>query len=77
MCTCTHGRDRHYLDYAGPGIAGGILTKCLAPGCGCRLFQSVGTVIYPAGTTVHPTATITIIPSNGAAGQGNAGAWIP
>ena len=38
MCSCTHGSDRHYLDYAGPGVAGGILTRCLEPDCKCEMF---------------------------------------
>jgi hypothetical protein len=46
MCTCTHGADRHYLDYAGPGVAGGILTKCLEEGCDCILFLEVSVVVF-------------------------------
>lgn len=39
MCGCNHGLDRHYLDYAGPGVAGGIPAKCLEEGCGCLLYS--------------------------------------
>jgi hypothetical protein len=41
MCACTHGADRHYLDYAGPGVAGGILTRCLEQDCPCQMFMPV------------------------------------
>lgn len=41
MCTCGHGADRHFLDYAGPGIAGGVLSKCLDEGCPCILYVDV------------------------------------
>jgi len=54
MCTCSHGSDRHYLDYAGPGICGGVLTRCLEKDCGCKLF----TRAFPEGTTVINAGTI-------------------
>lgn len=41
MCTCQHGSDRHYLDYAGPGVPGGILTRCLEKDCDCKLYTAV------------------------------------
>jgi hypothetical protein len=47
MCSCTHGSDRHYLDYAGPGVAGGILTRCLEPGCGCQMFTPTSVIVTP------------------------------
>lgn len=39
MCICGHGLDRHYLDYAGPGIVGGVLGKCLHKDCECKKFE--------------------------------------
>jgi len=48
MCTCKHGSDRHFLDYAGPGFCGGVLTRCLQEGCGCKLFAPA----LPEGVTV-------------------------
>jgi len=54
MCTCTHGSDRHYLDYAGPGICGGILTRCLEEGCGCKLFTAIAA----------PGVNVQIVPGN-------------
>lgn len=47
MCTCGHGSDRHYLDYAGPGVCGGILSRCLQKECSCKHFaEATTTVIY-------------------------------
>jgi len=58
MCTCKHGSDRHFLDYAGPGFCGGVLTRCLEKDCGCKLFA----LAFPQGTTIHPVngSTFTI-----------------
>ena len=39
MCSCGHGSERHYLDYAGPGICGGILTRCTEEGCPCSMYK--------------------------------------
>ncbi len=48
MCTCGHGSDRHYLDYAGPGICGGVLGKCLEKGCACKRFvEATQNTWYP------------------------------
>jgi hypothetical protein len=41
MCTCTHGSDRHFLDYAGPGVQGGVLGRCLEKDCPCQHFTPV------------------------------------
>lgn len=38
MCGCGHGMDRHYLDYAGPGIPAGIPTRCLEKDCSCKQY---------------------------------------
>ncbi len=38
MCTCKHGQDRHYLDYAGPDVCGGVSGKCLELDCKCVRF---------------------------------------
>mgnify|MGYP003576013646 CR=1 FL=1 len=54
MCTCTHGADRHYLDYAGPGVAGGILTRCLQEGCECILFVEVSAAVFVPCVIVTP-----------------------
>jgi hypothetical protein len=56
MCKCKHGSDRHYLDYAGPGVCGGILSKCLEPDCECKLFTKaesyeVPSQLWPTGQT--------------------------
>lgn len=55
MCTCTHGSDRHFLDYAGPGVAGGILTRCMEPGCECLMFTNV---IEAPVTLIFPNQTL-------------------
>jgi len=39
MCCCGHGSDRHYLDYAGPDVCGGVLSRCLEKDCPCKLFR--------------------------------------
>ncbi len=41
MCSCTHGSDRHYLDYAGPGVLGGVLGRCLEKDCPCQRFVPI------------------------------------
>lgn len=65
MCTCKHGDDRHYLDYAGPGICGGILGRCLEKDCPCTKFEKGGDfVVFPPGVTFHPVSSGVIIPSN-------------
>lgn len=66
MCSCSHGRDRHYLDYAGPGVCGAILSCCLEKDCPCALFTPVIGVI-------HPAAIIVPVGQVGWAGQTNAG----
>lgn len=63
MCTCKHGSDRHYLDYAGPGVCGGILSRCLEPGCECKLFRKVtayeiSSQFWPTGQTWTPTSSV-------------------
>lgn len=45
MCVCGHGQDRHYLDYAGPGVCGGVSGKCLEEGCKCERFMMQTTFI--------------------------------
>lgn len=57
MCTCTHGGDRHYLDYAGPGVCGGILGRCLEPGCPCQGFTPWNVILTPVNVII-PTVTI-------------------
>ena len=47
LCSCTHGSDRHYLDYAGPGVSGGVLSYCLVEGCPCKKFSQVDMVVTP------------------------------
>ena len=39
MCVCKHGMDRHYLDYAGVGVCGGVVTRCLNPDCDCKRYE--------------------------------------
>jgi hypothetical protein len=43
MCYCGHGSDRHYLDYAGPGVCGGVFSRCLSKDCPCVQFRPVVT----------------------------------
>lgn len=66
MCSCTHGADRHFIDYAGPGIPGGVLTKCLEPGCPCCQYTPL-----PTNVTIIPGATV--IPSEPQSGSGGLG----
>jgi hypothetical protein len=47
MCTCGHGGDRHYLDYAGPDICGGVLSRCLEAGCSCQQFKAWNVIVTP------------------------------
>lgn len=49
MCMCGHGQDRHYLDYAGPAVCGGISGRCLERGCNCAAF------VFQTVTTTYPT----------------------
>lgn len=63
MCTCKHGSDQHYLDYAGPGFCGGILSKCLEEGCECKLFTKaesyeVSSQLWPTGQTWAPASRV-------------------
>lgn len=60
MCTCAHGSDRHFLDYAGPGVCGGILSRCLEKDCGCERFSVSGSIPsnnsgISSATTIYPT----------------------
>lgn len=58
MCKCGHGADRHYLDYAGPGVCGGILGKCLEKNCPCTLLVWNTVTMYAANVTYSlPTVT--------------------
>jgi hypothetical protein len=59
MCICRHGQDRHYLDYAGVGVCGGISGKCLEDGCKCTAF-TLQTVTYFSNTIYHPTYWTTL-----------------
>ena len=53
MCTCGHGADRHYIDYAGPGVCGGILTRCLEGKCPCVLYTvDTSPPMLPSGVIV-------------------------
>lgn len=54
MCTCGHGQDQHYLDYAGPGICGGVSGKCLEDGCPCRAYFLQTAVTIIPSTIYHP-----------------------
>lgn len=56
MCSCTHGSDRHYLDYAGPGVCGGVLSRCLEKDCPCQQFTPVNVTVIPV--TLFPAGEI-------------------
>jgi hypothetical protein len=54
MCICSHGSDRHYLDYAGVGVCGGILGKCLESGCACLIYVQSSAITHAIPTTITP-----------------------
>ncbi len=53
LCVCTHGTDRHYVDY-GYGV-GCWFGKCLEPGCKCLHFQESQVRIWPTQVRIWPT----------------------
>ena len=58
-CECGHGMGEHFIDYAGPGICGGVMTKCLEKGCGCLLYKQATTFYYaPRVYLVYPLEVI-------------------
>ena len=54
MCYCGHGSDRHFLDYAGPGVLGGVLGKCLEDGCACTALRTTGIAVTFGPFAVWP-----------------------